>query len=87
VLWLQQSLLRVVHGYVYLITTGEYDALTRKAVRNFQEQNGLPLTGEPDAPTVARIEQELIVLDAQPYKKKRRGTPLPTGNPGDPVVP
>jgi peptidoglycan hydrolase-like protein with peptidoglycan-binding domain len=84
VLWLQQSLLRVVQGYVYLVTNGEFDALTRKAVHNFQEQNGLPLTSEPDTETVARIEQELAVLDAQPYKKKQR-LPLPKGKPGDPV--
>lgn len=65
---------------------GEYDALTRKAVKNFQEQNALPITGEPDADTVARIEQELAILDSQPFKKKQRPLP-PIGNPGDPLLP
>jgi peptidoglycan hydrolase-like protein with peptidoglycan-binding domain len=84
VLWLQQALARVIPWHVQIDPTGEFDSATRKAVGVFQSQNNLPRTNAPDAETVAKIEQELAVLDAQPYKKKRR-PPTPMGKPGDPV--
>jgi peptidoglycan hydrolase-like protein with peptidoglycan-binding domain len=85
VLWLQQALMRVSPGHAYIPPTGAYDAITIKVVTNFQRFSKLPETGEPDAETVARIEQELAVLDAQPYKKKRVERTLPVGKPGDQV--
>jgi hypothetical protein len=46
----------------------------------------LPVTDEPDDATVAKIEQELAVLDTQPIKKKQRLRP-PMRAPGTPVLP
>jgi peptidoglycan hydrolase-like protein with peptidoglycan-binding domain len=85
VLWLQQALMRVLPGRAYIPPTGEYDAITSKVMTNFQQSNNLPMTGEPDAETVVKIEQELTVLDTQPFKKKRVERTLPTGKPGDRV--
>jgi peptidoglycan hydrolase-like protein with peptidoglycan-binding domain len=84
VLWLQQSLLRVVLGRVFVFPSGEYDNLTYKAVRIYQEQNDLPVTGDPDAATITKIEQDIAQLDGQPYKMKR-GPERIWGRPGDPV--
>lgn len=37
--------------------TGKLDALTRQAVREFQDRAGLPVTGDCDPPTIARLEE------------------------------
>jgi peptidoglycan hydrolase-like protein with peptidoglycan-binding domain len=71
VLWLQQSLARVLLGHAHLDPTGEFDPATRKAVLRYQIENKLPQT-DLDEAIVARIKQDLAVLDSQPYKKKRR---------------
>jgi peptidoglycan hydrolase-like protein with peptidoglycan-binding domain len=88
VLWLQQALARVIYWRVSLDPTGEFDSATRKAIGLFQLQNNLSQTLEPDTETIARIEQELAVLDTQPYKKKRqpiRPLPAPGTRLGDPI--
>lgn len=87
VLWLQQSLLRVVLGRVFVEPTGTYDAPTLKAVSSYQEQNGLPVTGQADAATIHKIEQDLVVLDNQPYKRKQPPMRFPSGAPGTPINP
>jgi Putative peptidoglycan binding domain len=71
VLWLQQSLARVLLGHSYLDPTGQFDNATIKGVLRYQIENKLPQTGLDDA-TVAKIKQDLALLDAQPYKKKQR---------------
>jgi hypothetical protein len=71
VLWLQQSLARVLLGHSYLDPTGQFDTATIKGVLRYQIENKLPQTGLDDA-TVAKIKQDLALLDAQPYKKKLR---------------
>jgi Putative peptidoglycan binding domain len=71
VLWLQQALARVLLGHAHLDPTGQFDAATSKGVLRYQIENKLPQTGLDDA-TVARIKQDIALLDAQPYKKKQR---------------
>jgi len=71
VLWLQQALARTVLGHVYVDPTGEFDDMTRKAINRYQYENGLA-RGDLNAETIARIEQDIAVLDRQPFKKKRR---------------
>lgn len=80
VLWLQQSLLRVLPGRNFIEPTGQFDAITHKGVARFQDLHGLPVTGEPDVETATQIEQELVALDGQPFKKKQlsaRERPVP----------
>jgi peptidoglycan hydrolase-like protein with peptidoglycan-binding domain len=83
VLWLQQSLHRVLPGRVSVDLNGQYDHMTEKMVGRFQGQNGLPVTGQADAATIAKIEQELAILDNQPFKKKQLSRP--SFRPGDPI--
>lgn len=71
VLWLQQSLARVIAGRIHIEPTGHYDTMTRKAVETFQRRSALPVTGEVDLVTVQRIEQELEQLDQLGIKKKQ----------------
>lgn len=87
VLWLQQSLLRVVLGRVFVEPTGTYDPPTRKTVSNYQAQNDLPVTGEADAATIKKIEDDLVVLDSQPYKRKQPPVRFPSGPPGTLINP
>ena len=72
VLWLQQALMRVVIGNVYIDANGQFDYKTRKALTAYQRQNKLPPTGEITADIVDRIEKELAVLDKLPNKKKQQ---------------
>jgi putative peptidoglycan binding protein len=85
VLWLQQSLHRVLPGRVSVDLHGQYDRMTEKMVGRFQDLHGLPVTGQADAATIAKIEQELAILDGQPFKKKQVPRPALPLQPGDPV--
>ena len=56
VVWLQLALARLYSGSV-LVHPGQLDRLTQKALRNFQHQQGLPVTGEADEATLQLIQQ------------------------------
>jgi N-acetyl-anhydromuramyl-L-alanine amidase AmpD len=53
-------------GYWHGAGDGAIGPLTRQAIRTFQEQNGLPITGEPDAPTLRILASD-------------HALPMPTG--------
>jgi Putative peptidoglycan binding domain len=57
--------------------------MTEKMVSRFQEHHALPVTGQADAATIAKIEQELAILDSQPYKKKQLAGAFLSFRPGD----
>ena len=82
VLQLEQRLQAL--GYLTSDPDQSYDAETRQALESFQQANGLTVTGQPDAPTTARLYDE-TVISRQDYLQRfaasyRDMTPLRTGD-------
>jgi Putative peptidoglycan binding domain len=59
--------------------------MTEKMVGRFQDMHGLPVTGQADVATTTKIEQELAILDGQPFKKKQSAGASLSFQPGDPI--
>ena len=71
-------------GYLTAQPDQSYDADTRQALESFQQANGLTVTGQPDAPTTAKLYDE-TVISRQDYLKRfaqsyRDATPLRSGD-------
>ena len=71
-------------GYLTAQPDQSYDADTRQALESFQQANGLTVTGQPDAPTTARL-YDAAALSRQDYLQRfaaayRDMTPLRTGD-------
>lgn len=64
ILWVQQSLNRL-GAFPQLVEDGINGPRTRDAISRFQQQNGLPDTGLPDAATIAAIGQKSAVPAGQ----------------------
>ena len=61
VLWLQNALTRMP-GYAGGPPSGKHDKETHKAIIRYQKRRGLPATGDADADTVQKIEQDLAKI-------------------------
>ena len=58
VLWLQLALTRLLRP-VPMLHVGTLSPITGKALRMFQHQHSLPVTGEADTATLQKIQQQL----------------------------
>ena len=90
-----QELLRTLQiaegGRVTVPIDGIYDTATIEAVRVFQNENGLPITGEVDAATYNKLyekalEAELLASEPLPLYIFQNGRSVQKGESGDFVL-
>ena len=59
IIWLQLALSKLSDGRGAIVEVGKLDRMTDKALRIYQQQRNLPVTGKPDGATLQKINQEL----------------------------
>jgi hypothetical protein len=64
VVWLQLALSRLL-PFPRMVRIGELDPLTEKALRIYQREHSLPITGKTDEATLQMIQQQLEQLDGK----------------------
>lgn len=83
-----QQLLRA-HGFPDVPVDGKPTRSTERALRAFQERNGLPATGEPDESTLAALRGEPYIPPRRPkpHKPEPHHPSHPVGPPLEPIIP
>jgi hypothetical protein len=59
VLWLQLALAKLMPGPAIMVHIGQLGPMTEKALRLYQLEHKLPLTGQPDQLTLEHIQRAL----------------------------
>uniref|UniRef100_UPI003743737C peptidoglycan-binding domain-containing protein n=1 Tax=Geobacillus thermodenitrificans TaxID=33940 RepID=UPI003743737C len=80
-----QTNLKQLGYFTYPEITGYYGTITADAVRRFQKDNGLPVTGSVDSTTFGRIEDAVKKKTASPAKESSSSVYLKTGTRGEKV--
>ncbi|WP_327054619.1 peptidoglycan-binding protein, partial [Geobacillus thermodenitrificans] len=80
-----QTNLKQLGYFTYPEITGYYGTITADAVRRFQKDNGLPVTGSVDSTTFGRIEDAVKKKTAPPAKENSSSVYLKIGTRGEKV--
>ncbi|ARP44167.1 Peptidoglycan endopeptidase LytF [Geobacillus thermodenitrificans] len=80
-----QTNLKQLGYFTYPEITGYYGTITADAVRRFQKDNGLPVTGSVDSTTFGRIEDAVKKKTAPPAEENRTSIYLTIGTRGEEV--
>ncbi|MED3716473.1 peptidoglycan-binding protein [Geobacillus thermodenitrificans] len=80
-----QTNLKQLGYFTYPEITGYYGTITADAVRRFQKDNGLPVTGSVDSTTFGRIEDAVKKKTAPPAKESSSSVYLQIGTRGEEV--